>query len=140
MMPSASSSERQSLAQELTWILPLSSLPPGQNFPRIAHAEGKGQDAATIREVCHCIAEEVGLTMTAPPRKPDRAAAYDGKRLYRFAGRDRFTGALYERCLKCRNLEGAGGVCERVGAAGGAPLPVRGARSGRVARLSRPRL
>ena len=58
-----------------------------------------------MREVCHCIAEEVGNSPMTAAEEADLAAAYDGKRLYRFARRDRFTGPLYERCLKGRNLK-----------------------------------
>ncbi len=55
-------------------------------------------------EVCHCLAEEVGNSPMTAAEKADLAAAYDGKRLDRFARRNRVTGPLDERGRKGRNL------------------------------------
>jgi hypothetical protein len=54
---------------------------PSSNLPCIAHAEGKGQDAATVREVCHCIAGEIGNSPVTAVQDADLAAAYDERRL-----------------------------------------------------------
>ena len=81
---------------------------PSSDLPCIAHAEGKGQDAATVREVCQSMTREVGNPPMTAAEKADPAATYD------------------ERHLECRNLQMEEAVCERVGAAGRAPLPVSG--------------